>query len=94
MFSSERCELADDELYPPRWGPTSIVKAKGMSDTESLTAGQIRCLEKLPANHELVTTDHGSPIVSGPKGELLGVRPNGHLVPLVQGVQSYLYVHG
>jgi hypothetical protein len=65
-----------------------------MSDTESLTARQMRCLEKLPANHELVTTGHGSPIVRGPRGELLAVKPNGRLVPLVQGVQSYLYVHG
>jgi len=65
-----------------------------MSDTESLTSGQIRCLEKLPADHELVTTGHGSPIVRGPRGELLGVKPSGRLVPLVQSVQSYLYVHG
>jgi hypothetical protein len=65
-----------------------------MSNTESLTAGQIRCLEKLPADHELVTTGHGSPIVRGPRGELLTVKPNGRLVPLVESVQSYLYVHG
>jgi hypothetical protein len=68
--------------------------AKGMSDTESLTAGQIRRLEKLPEDHELVTTGHGSPIVRGPRGELLRVRPNGRLVAVVESVQSYLYVHG
>jgi hypothetical protein len=65
-----------------------------MSDTDSLTARQIRCLEKLPENHELVSAGHGSPIVRGPRGELLRVKPNGRLVPLVQCVQSYLYVHG
>ena len=65
-----------------------------MSDTESLTVGQIRCLEKLPEDHELVSTGHGSPLVRGPRGELLRVKPNGRLVPLVQSVESYLYVHG
>jgi len=65
-----------------------------MSDTESLTAGQMRSLEKLPADHELVSTGHGSPIVCGPRGELLAVKPSGRLVPLVQSVQSYLYVNG
>ena len=59
-----------------------------------LTQRQIRCLEKLPERHELVTRDHDSPIVRGPKGELLRVKQNGRLEPLVQRVQSYLRVYG
>jgi hypothetical protein len=65
-----------------------------MSDAHPLTQRQIRCLETLPEDHELVTPGHGSPIVRGPKGELLQVKPSGRLVALVQGVQSYLQVHG
>ena len=41
-----------------------------------------------------MTTGHGSPIVRGPKGELLRVKQNGRLEPLVQSVQSYLRVYG
>jgi hypothetical protein len=65
-----------------------------MSDTQSLTQRQIRSLDTLPEDHEVVTTGHGSPIVRGPKGELLQVKQNGRLVPVVQSVQSYLQVHG
>jgi hypothetical protein len=65
-----------------------------MSDAHPLTQRQVRCLETLPKDHELVTPGRGSPIVRGPKGELFGVKPNGRLVALVESVQSYLQVHG
>ena len=65
-----------------------------MSATHPLTQRQIRCLAKLPVDHEVVSTDGGPPVVRGPKGEWLQVKPNGHLVALVESVQSYLYVHG
>ena len=65
-----------------------------MSATHPLTHRQIRCLEELPEDHEVVSTNGGPPIVRGPKGELLRVKPNGRLVALVESVQSYLDVRG
>ena len=65
-----------------------------MSKTHPLTQRQMRCLEKLPQDHEVVSTDHGPPIVRGPKGEWLRVKANGRLVPLVESVKSYRNVHG
>ena len=52
-----------------------------MSQTQALTKSQIRCLERLtqrqihrlerlPADHEVVSIDHGPLIVRGPKGKL------------------------
>jgi len=65
-----------------------------MPDTYPLTQRQIRCLEQLPDDHTVVSTDDGPPIVEGPRGQLLRVKPNGRLVALVERVQSYLSVHG
>jgi len=65
-----------------------------MSDTHPLTKRQIRCLEKLPEDHEVVSNGDSPPIVRGPKGQLLRVKQNGHLEALVEGVRSYLQVEG
>jgi hypothetical protein len=65
----------------------------GISDTRPLTRRQIRCLEKLPEDHEVVSMDM-EPIVCGPRGEWLRVKVDGRLVPLVESVQSYLDVDG
>ena len=65
-----------------------------MSDTQRLTRRQIRCLEELPADHEIVSNRDSPPIVCGPRGQLSRVMPNGRLVALVERVRSYLYVNG
>ncbi len=65
-----------------------------MADVHPLTQRQIRCLEKLPEDHEVVSIDEGPPIVRGPRGQLLRVKANGRMVELVETVKSYLYVFG
>jgi hypothetical protein len=65
-----------------------------MADTHALTKRQIRCLEKLPEDHEVVSNGDSPPVVRGPKGQLLRVKHNGHLEALVERVRSYLYVNG
>jgi hypothetical protein len=67
-----------------------------MPGTHLLTQRQIRCMEKLPEDHKLVSTGDRAPIVRRPDGQLLRVQPNGHLAAtfLVERVQSYLHVHG
>jgi hypothetical protein len=61
-----------------------------------LTQRQIRCMEKLPDDHTLVSARNGAPIVRGPDGQLLRVQPDGRLAATisVERVQSYLHVHG
>jgi hypothetical protein len=63
-------------------------------NTRPLTQRQIRRLQRLPAHHELVSTDDRPPIVRGPKGELLRLKQNGRLEGLVERVRSYLHVSG
>jgi hypothetical protein len=65
-----------------------------MAGLRTLTQRQIRCLQKLPEDHEVVSTGEGSPIVRGPRGELLKVKTNGRMVALVETVKSYLHIHG
>jgi hypothetical protein len=65
-----------------------------MPSTHQLTRRQIRRLEKLPEDHEVVSNDDGPPIVCGPRGQLFRVMPNGRLAALVETVQSYLHVNG
>jgi hypothetical protein len=65
-----------------------------MSAAYPLTQRQIRCLAKLPVDHEVVSTNGRPPVVRGPKGEWLRVKPNGRLVALVESVESYLRVQG
>jgi hypothetical protein len=65
-----------------------------MAGTHWLAQPHIRCLEKLPENHEVVSTNGDLPLVRGPKGEWLRLKPNGRLVAFVKRVQSYLDVYG
>ena len=57
-----------------------------------LTQQQIRCMERLPEGHRLVSTRSGAPIVRRPDGRLLRVQPNGRFATTisVERVQSYL----
>jgi len=64
-----------------------------MSDTDRLTHEQLRCLEQLPDDHEIVSTDNRGPIVRGPRGQWLRVTRGGHLAPTVASVRSYLLVN-
>ncbi len=65
-----------------------------MSNPIPLTTRQIHRLERLPRYHEVVSRVDRPPIVSGPKGQLLRVRTDGHLEAVVRRVQSYLHVGG
>jgi hypothetical protein len=65
-----------------------------MADVHLLTQRQIRCLEALPEDHEIVSIDEGPAIVRGPRGQLLRVKANGRMVELVETVKSYLQIHG
>ena len=65
-----------------------------MADVQLLTQRQIRCLEELPEDHEIVSIHEGPPIVRGPRGQLLRVKANGRMVELVDTVKSYLHIHG
>jgi hypothetical protein len=65
-----------------------------MSEIQPLTQRQIRCLENLAEDYEVVGLEDGPPIVRAPNGALLRVKANGRIVALVEPVQSYLQVHG
>jgi len=65
-----------------------------MLNPEPLTTRQVRRLESLPKYHEVVSREDRPPIVSGPRGQLLRVRTDGHLEAVVRRVQSYLHVDG
>ena len=76
----------------PDRGP---LKRKQIRSLEKLTRRQIRRLERLPRTHRVVSINHGGPpIVRGPNGQLLRVKPDGRLVGIVERVQSYLHVSG
>jgi hypothetical protein len=64
--------------------------------TGLLTQRQIRCMEELPAGHELVRVRGRAPLVREPDGQLSRIRPSGRLVAIgsVSSVRSYLDVHG
>jgi hypothetical protein len=61
-----------------------------------LTRRQIRCIETLPADHEVVSIRGRAPIVRSGDGELMRIRPSGRMVPSVrvERVRSYLHLHG
>jgi hypothetical protein len=65
-----------------------------MSVIDPLTQRQIRCLENLPEDYEIVSLEDGPPIVRGPNGALLRVKADGRMVAVVETVQSYLRVYG
>jgi len=62
----------------------------------SLSDRQISSMEKLPADHEVVSVRGRAPIVRQPDGQLWRIRPSGSFVAAlpVERVQSYLHVHG
>jgi hypothetical protein len=64
-------------IYPSSRGQHREGGEGRISDTHALTKQQIRCLEELSENHEVVSTGDGPPIVCGPRGELLWVKANG-----------------
>jgi hypothetical protein len=68
------------------------LRAIARESSSLLTPQQIRCMEKLPEGHKLVSTRSGAPIVRRPDGRLLRVQPNGRFVTTisVERVQSYL----
>jgi hypothetical protein len=70
------------------------MKEAHVSATHLLTQRQIRCMEKLPEGHKVVSTRLGAPIVRRPDGRLMRVQPDGSLSPTirVERVQSYLHV--
>jgi hypothetical protein len=74
----------------------AMKEAADMSGTPLLTQRQVRCMEKLPEGHKVLSTRYGAPIVHRPAGRLLRVQPNGRLAPTirVERVQSYLHLHG
>jgi hypothetical protein len=67
-----------------------------MPSTHQLAQRQIRCMEKLPEGHKVLSTRYGAPILRRPDGHLFRVQPDGRLAAAVrvEGVQSYLDVHG
>ena len=74
---------------PPREGGDS-----DMSETQALTQRQIRCLENLAEEYEVVSLEDRPPVVRARNGALMRVKANGRIVALVEPVQSYLQVHG
>jgi hypothetical protein len=55
-----------------------------------LTQRQLQRMEKLPADHKMVSARDGSPVVRRPDGRLLRIQPNGRLaaMTLIERVQS------
>jgi hypothetical protein len=70
-----------------------IIKGDPMTN---LSNQQISCMDKLPADHEVVSGTGRTPIVRQPDGQLWRIRPSGSFVAAVpvERVQSYLRVHG
>jgi hypothetical protein len=69
----------------------------GKSGTDLLTGHQIRYLENLPDDHELVGILEGVPTVRRRDGQLIHMSPSGQLMTTAMGVesaQSYLDVYG
>lgn len=67
-----------------------------MPSTHQLTQRQMRCMEKLPEGHKMVSARRGAPIVRRADGQLFRVQRNGCLAATirVERVQSYLDIHG
>jgi serine/threonine-protein kinase RsbW len=83
---------ADQLKVAPR--PSGGVEITLRFDLQPLTKRQIRCLQRLPDDHELVSIDNGSPIVRGRRGEWFQVTANGRCVAIVEPVRSYVDVQG
>lgn len=64
--------------------------------TSLLTRSQLRSVEQLPADHEVLSLQGRAPIVRSPDGQLLRIRPSGRFVDAmpVEPVRSYLHLNG
>jgi hypothetical protein len=97
---SERHDAPDEPIYPVHLDSDHNIakraKEAGMFGARLLTQRQIRCIERLPDGHKVVSVRDGVPIVRQQGGQLSRMQPNGRLVvtPRVEAVQSYLHVHG
>jgi hypothetical protein len=67
-----------------------------MTDRKNLlTRRQLRRMERLPPDHEVVSVQGRAPIVRQPDGRLLRIRPSGRVVDSmpVERVRSYLHLN-
>jgi hypothetical protein len=67
-----------------------------MYSAHPLSQRQIRRMEKLPDDYEVVSSSHGVAILRRPDGQLLRMQPDGRLASTIsiERVQTYLHVHG
>jgi hypothetical protein len=80
----------------PSAQPDATAREAGISGTDQLTERQIRRIEELPDDQQVMRVRHGVPIVRQSDGRLSRMDANGRLVTIipVERVQSYLQVHG
>ena len=80
------------DRQPDAQRPDVARRGLGRESSYLLTQQQIRCMERLPEGHKLVSTRSGAPIVRRPDVRLLRVQPNGRFATTisVERVQSYL----
>jgi hypothetical protein len=68
-----------------------------MYSTQPMTERQISRMERLPTGCVVVSTRAGIAIVRRPDGQVLRIKPDGHLLAStlrIERVQSYLHVNG
>ena len=68
-----------------------------MYSTQPMTEGQISRMERLPLGCIVVSTRAGIAIVRRPDGQVLRIKPDGHLLAnglRIERVQSYLHCNG
>jgi len=68
-----------------------------MYTTQPMTERQLSRMERLPPGCIVVSTRAGIAIVRRPDGQVLRIKPDGHLLAAglnIERVQSYLHVYG
>jgi hypothetical protein len=68
-----------------------------MYGTQPMTERQINRMERLPPGCIVVSTRAGIAIVRRPDGQVLRIKPDGHLLAnalQIKRVQSYLHCNG
>jgi len=68
-----------------------------MYSTQPMTQRQISRMERLPPGCVVVCNREGVAIVRRPDGQVLRIKPDGHLLVsalCIERVQSYLHVNG